>query len=246
MSGKKKLIAKTKYFLDKSRIDNISAISAQSAFFLVLSIVPFLMFAFAVLSFFNIPDNVYEAYIKQAFPTELNNYLKDFISTAYDNSVGVAFTTIIAALWSAGKGMYSITEGINRIYKIRKKQLWIIKRVFAMGYTLLMFLALVAAVVLLMIGEFFDGFICDTPGFTSLSLEDQGVHYRDVLYGYPEITRIATGCRFDDCSHRKEDGCVVRNALADGLIDEGRYERYKSFYTELYDNRNNYKHRRKQ
>ena len=94
--------------------------------------------------------------------------------------------------------------------------------------------------------EFFDGFICDTPGFTSLSLEDQGVDYRDVLYGYPEITKIATGCRFDDCSHRKEDGCVVRNALDDGLIDEGRYERYKSFYTELYDNRNNYKHRRKQ
>ena len=91
-----------------------------------------------------------------------------------------------------------------------------------------------------------DGFICGTPGCTSLSLEDQGVDYRDVLYGFPEITKIATGCRFDDCSHRKEDGCVVRNALAEGLIDEGRYERYKSFYTELYDNRNNYKHRRKQ
>jgi len=94
--------------------------------------------------------------------------------------------------------------------------------------------------------EFFDGFICDTPGFTSLSLEDQGVDYRDVLYGYPEITAIATGCRFDDCSHRKEDGCVVRNALDDGLIDPGRYGRYTSFYTELYDNRNNYRHRRKQ
>ena len=94
--------------------------------------------------------------------------------------------------------------------------------------------------------EFFDGFICDTPGFTSLSLEDQGVDYRDVLYGYPEITAIATGCRFDDCSHRKEDGCVVRSALDDGLIDSGRYGRYTSFYTELYDNRNNYRHRRKQ
>jgi ribosome biogenesis GTPase len=94
--------------------------------------------------------------------------------------------------------------------------------------------------------EFFDGFICDTPGFTSLSLEEQGVDYRDVLYGFPEITAIATGCRFDDCSHRKEDGCVVRNALADGLIDQGRYDRYSGFYTELYDNRNNYKHRRKQ
>lgn len=93
--------------------------------------------------------------------------------------------------------------------------------------------------------EFFDGFICDTPGFTSLSLEDQGVDYRDVLSGFPEITAIATGCRFDDCSHRKEDGCVVRKALEEGIIDRGRYERYTDFYTELYDNRNNYKHRRK-
>ena len=94
--------------------------------------------------------------------------------------------------------------------------------------------------------EFYDGFICDTPGFTSLSLEDQGSDYRDVLYGYPEITSLATGCRFDDCSHRKEDGCVIRNALSQGLIDHGRYDRYTSFYTELYDNRNNYRHRRKQ
>jgi len=94
--------------------------------------------------------------------------------------------------------------------------------------------------------EFFDGFVCDTPGFTSLSLEEQGVDYRDVLYGYPEINAHATGCRFDDCSHRKEDGCVVRNALEAGMIDQGRYERYAGFYTELYDNRNNYRIRRKQ
>lgn len=96
------------------------------------------------------------------------------------------------------------------------------------------------------IHEFFEGFICDTPGFTSLSLEDQGVDYRDVLYGYPEITAVASGCRFDDCSHRKEDGCVVHDALAEGQIDQGRYDRYVSTYTELYDNRNNYKHRRRQ
>ena len=94
--------------------------------------------------------------------------------------------------------------------------------------------------------EFYDGFICDTPGFTSLSLEDQGVDYREVLYGFPEINAFATGCRFDDCSHRKEDGCVVRAALAEGKIDKGRFERYVNFYTELYDNRNNYKSRRRQ
>ncbi len=156
MNRKKKLIAKTKYFLDKSRQDNISAIAAQSAFFLLLSIVPFLMFAFAVLSFFNVPLDIYDTYLKQSIPNELNLGLKSFIETAYHNSVGIAFTTIIAALWSAGKGVYSITEGVNRIYKIRIKRFWFVKRIFAMLYTLLMFIAMVGAIVILMTGEFFD------------------------------------------------------------------------------------------
>lgn len=153
---KTKLIAKSKYFLNKSRVDNISAIAAQSAFFLMLSIVPFLMFTFAILSFFNIPLNIYETYLKHAIPNDLNFGLKTFIETAYHNSVGIAFTTIIAALWSAGKGIYSVFEGVNRIYKIRIKRFWIIKRVFAMLYTIIMFVIMLVSIAILMAGEFFD------------------------------------------------------------------------------------------
>ncbi len=154
-----RLIGTIKYFLKKSSRDNISAISAQSAFFLILSIVPFLMFAFAVLSFFNIPRSVYESYIQQAISPDVNTYLKGFIETAYNNSIGIAFTTIIAALWSAGKGIYSITEGINRIYKLKYKKFWIIKRLYAMLYTLLMFIVMVITVCILIVAEFFDELI---------------------------------------------------------------------------------------
>lgn len=156
MNKKVKLLGKLKYFLDKSKADNISAISAQSAFFLILSIVPFLMFAFSILSYLNIPRTFYETYIQKAVNDELGANLWDFIDAAYSKSVGVAFTTIIVALWSAGKGLYSITEGINRIYKIEYKRIWLIKRIYSMGYTFLMFIALVLSVVILMIAEFFD------------------------------------------------------------------------------------------
>lgn len=156
MKNKNKPIDKIKYFLSKSKEDNIAAIAAQSAFFLVLSIVPFLMFAFAVLSYFNIPREFYETYIQGVFVDDWGDKLKSIVDTTYANSIGIAFTTIIVALWSAGKGLYSITDGINRIYKIEYKRVWIIKRIYAMGYTLLMFLVMVLTVGLLIVTEFFD------------------------------------------------------------------------------------------
>jgi membrane protein len=156
MKRKNKLLGKIKNFLSKSKEDNISAIAAQSAFFLVLSIVPFLMFAFAVLSYFNIPREFYETYIQGVFVDDWGDKLKSIVDTTYANSIGIAFTTIIVALWSAGKGLYSITDGINRIYKIEYKRVWIIKRIYAMGYTLLMFLVMVLTVGLLIVTEFFD------------------------------------------------------------------------------------------
>ncbi|MEE3429076.1 MAG: YihY/virulence factor BrkB family protein [Ruminococcus sp.] len=156
MKNKNKPIDKIKYFLSKSKEDNISAIAAQSAFFLVLSIVPFLMFAFAVLSYFNIPREFYETYIQGVFVDDWGEKLRPIVDTTYANSIGIAFTTIIVALWSAGKGLYSITDGINRIYKIEYKRVWIIKRIYAMGYTLLMFLVMVLTVGLLIVTEFFD------------------------------------------------------------------------------------------
>ncbi len=151
-----KLIAKAKYFLNKSRDDNIGAIAAQSAFFLILSLVPFLMFAFAILSFLNLPREFYDTYLKQVVTNDFSGGLKAFIETAYDNSVSVAFTTIIVALWSAGKGLYSITEGINRIYKIKSNKPWIVKRIFAMGYTMLMFIVMVLSLGVLVLTGFFD------------------------------------------------------------------------------------------
>ncbi len=152
----KKVIGKANHFLKKSTRDNISAIAAQSAFFLLLSIVPFLMFTFALLSYFNIPTGIYDSYLGGLFTEEVGTFVRTSFDMAYKNSVGIAFTTLIAALWSSGKGLYSVTEGINRIYKIRSKRMWLVKRIFAMGYTIIMFVAVVVTMIVLIGCEFFD------------------------------------------------------------------------------------------
>lgn len=92
--------------------------------------------------------------------------------------------------------------------------------------------------------DFGDGFITDTPGFTSLSLLQLGIGYKEVPAGYPEIYRFSGKCKYDDCRHIKEEGCAVRDALSLGQISDERYNRYREFSEELYNERNNYKRRK--
>lgn len=86
--------------------------------------------------------------------------------------------------------------------------------------------------------EYGDGFITDTPGFTSLDLFDVGVLYTDVSGGFPEMVKASRECRFADCRHIAERDCKVRDLIGSG-IDEGRYLRYREFYEYLYSRRPN-------
>lgn len=82
------------------------------------------------------------------------------------------------------------------------------------------------------------GFLVDTPGFSSYSVSD--IAYQELADYYPEFRRGSGQCRFKGCSHVSEPGCIIQDRVNDGIIDLGRYERYKQIYKELkeaYDNR---------
>ena len=47
---------------------------------------------------------------------------------------------------------------------------------------------------------------------------------------FPEFGQYIGTCQFRDCSHRKEPGCAVTAALAEGKIGPSRYESYLRLY----------------
>ena len=77
------------------------------------------------------------------------------------------------------------------------------------------------------------GYVMDTPGFTALELRD--IEADEVRDEYPEFDPYAGECRFMDCMHIKEPGCVIREAAANGAIPQIRYENYCAVYSELND-----------
>ncbi len=76
-----------------------------------------------------------------------------------------------------------------------------------------------------------DTYICDTPGFTSLSLFD--MDKEDLQGFYPEFAEYEKNCKFGGCSHISEPVCGVKDALNEGKISRVRYENYVMLYEEL-------------
>lgn len=76
-------------------------------------------------------------------------------------------------------------------------------------------------------------FIADTPGFASFGDEsEEPIFCRELDGLFPEFADRRTDCRFDDCTHRKEPGCAVREAVEAGAIHPSRYESYLRLYEE--------------
>jgi ribosome biogenesis GTPase len=68
------------------------------------------------------------------------------------------------------------------------------------------------------------GYIIDTPGIKGFgTIEMEGA---EVAHYFPEIFRFSANCRFNNCTHRNEPGCAVRQAVEDRYISESRYKSY--------------------
>jgi len=76
------------------------------------------------------------------------------------------------------------------------------------------------------------GELVDTPGFQDFGLVD--ITMQDLAAHYPgfEETRQAA-CRFRNCRHRSEPGCVVIELVAQGRISAERYAAYLDILNEV-------------
>lgn len=77
------------------------------------------------------------------------------------------------------------------------------------------------------------GYIADTPGFSTFETNKYNIIKKEELAGcFKEFARFEGECKFRDCSHTKEKGCKIIEAVEEGLIPKTRHESYCSMYEE--------------
>ncbi|ERJ11692.1 ribosome small subunit-dependent GTPase A [Haloplasma contractile] len=67
------------------------------------------------------------------------------------------------------------------------------------------------------------GLIMDTPGMRELGLLDVS---ESVSQSFSDIEALALRCKFSDCNHNTEPGCMIKKAIEDGDLSEERYNNY--------------------
>ncbi|MBM7091060.1 ribosome small subunit-dependent GTPase A [Streptomyces sp. S12] len=73
------------------------------------------------------------------------------------------------------------------------------------------------------------GVLIDTPGLRGVGLWDATGGVGQV---FVEIQELAAGCRFQDCSHEREPGCAVLDAIDDGTLPQRRLDSYRKLQRE--------------
>ncbi len=72
--------------------------------------------------------------------------------------------------------------------------------------------------------------LMDTPGVRGFGLFDADDGMEQMFGDVEELARL---CRFSDCAHQQEPGCAVQAALADGTLEDRRWNNYLKLQREM-------------
>ena len=148
-----KIIKEAREFSTKCKKDKISAYSAQSAFFIILSIIPFLMLFSSLLRYTSITEEILLQVIQKVMPQYVAPFIVSLVREVYTNSMGLVSVSGIVAVWSAAKGVQYMADGLSSVNGLEETRNWLVLRFWAVIYTVIFIVAIVVTLVVLVFGN---------------------------------------------------------------------------------------------
>lgn len=82
--------------------------------------------------------------------------------------------------------------------------------------------------------EKLSGYLADTPGFSMLDFTRYDFFRADQLpFNFREFTPYLGKCKYTKCTHSKEEGCLITEAVRNGEIPKSRHDSYLGIYEAL-------------
>ena len=168
-----KLIVWIQNFLNKIRRDRISAYSGQSAYFIILSALPFILFLLTLVQHLPftlemIKDSIYLV-IPEAYAPTVTAIFNDI---HVESGTTLLSVSVIMTIWTAGKGIMAISGGLNSVQQVEENRPYLILRIKAAVYTLLFAVMIIFTVLVLVFGNriylWLQSFMPNMSGYSRL------------------------------------------------------------------------------
>lgn len=140
-------------FTIQMKKQNMNAFAASTAFFFFLSLVPMLIMLCTIIPFTPLTEEHLLEAVTDITPPQLDELAAGLISNVYNKSAGILSAAIITTIWSAGKGVMALMQGLNAVNDVEEHRNYFVIRGVASFYTLVMLLVLILSLVVMVFGE---------------------------------------------------------------------------------------------
>lgn len=152
--------------------DNISAVGAQLAYFLILSIFPFMIVLLNILSYtsFVEADFIYDAI--QLLPLDIQNIIISFVNDIVgSSSQGLLSIAAILGIWTASSGVTPVIRAINKAYDCEEKRSFLKLKSLSILFTIALLGLLLLVIIALVFGEILGSKIFELFGYGGFFLK---------------------------------------------------------------------------
>ena len=144
-----------KTYLDKCGRDNIGAYAAQTAYFMIMSSIPFLMLLFWIASYVPSINEYINELIYEVIPDSFAPMVNKILAMIMDAPIGAISLSAIMAVWASGKAFQNLMVGLNQVNKIEETRGWLARRIRAIFYTLIILSVIVVIMLMLVFTQQF-------------------------------------------------------------------------------------------
>lgn len=140
-------------FMSRIKEDHVGAYAAQTAYFLIMSFIPLVLFLATAVRYTPVTYTLIRQVIMGVVPVNLQEFVLKIVADIFTQSSAVLPITALVALWSSGKGMQALIRGLNTIYHVHETRNWLVQRIYSVLYTVLFVVALLVSLLALVLGN---------------------------------------------------------------------------------------------
>ena len=140
-------------FLRRFNEDHVGAYAAQSAYFILLSFIPFVLLLVTLVQYTPLTQEIVTTALVRIVPEEFSSFVEGVVREIFGKSPAYVPLSAVIALWSAGKGVNALTNGLNCVYRVEETRGYLINRLRSTVYTLIFVVAVVLTLILLVFGN---------------------------------------------------------------------------------------------
>ena len=148
------------YFFVKIKNDDIFALAAQLAYYLILSFFPFLIFLITLIGIAKFDSMTIIYGLKSILPNNVFNLIyKTVFEILNQHNVGLLGISIILSMWSASSGARAAIRGINKAYDLKERRNFINLSFLAIIFTIALTLIIIITLIALVFGDIIDDYL---------------------------------------------------------------------------------------